>query len=270
MDAIKGWDYLAARGTEFGLKLLAALALWIVGRWLITVVVGFVGRVLERNNVDATLARYLGSIVGVLLNITLVVGILGFFGIETTSFAALLAGLGLAIGTAWGGLLAHFAAGAFLLVLRPFTTDGVSTAGGVTGTVREIGLFVTTLVTPDNVQTFVGNNKLFSDTIQNFSALAVRRVDRTAQLANGVDVGDAIRRFRAAVERIPNVAKAPAPDVTLLDFNLAGPVVAVRPYTHTDHYWQVYFDANEAIAAVCREAGYPVPAPTQVFRQQQS
>jgi small conductance mechanosensitive channel len=268
MDPVKAWEFVATRGTELGLKLLAALALWIAGRWIIALVVRLVQRALARKNVDATLARYLGTIIAVILNITLVVGILGFFGVETTSFAALLAGLGLAIGTAWGGLLAHFAAGAFLLVLRPFKVGDFVTAGGVTGTVKEIGLFVTTLVTPDNVQTFVGNNKLFSDTIQNFSTLSVRRVDRTAQLANGVDVGDAVRRFRAAVERIPNVAKAPAPDVTLLDFNPAGTVIAVRPYTHTDHYWQVYCDTNEAIAAVCREAGYPVPAPTQIFRQQ--
>jgi len=268
MDPTRGWDLLAARGMDVGLKLLGAIAMWVVGRWLIALATRLIQRALERKAVDPTLVRYLGSAIGVILTITLVVGILGFFGIETTSFAALLAGVGLAVGTAWGGLLAHFAAGAFLLVLRPFRVGDFVTAGGVTGTVKEVGLFVTTLVTPDNVQTMIGNNKLFSDTIQNFSTLATRRVDRTAQLANGVDAEDAIRRFRAAVERIPNVAKDPAPDVALLDFNPAGPVVAVRPYTHTDHYWQVYFDTNQAIAAVCREAGYPVPAPTQILRQQ--
>src|SRR5262249_38412056 len=239
MDPIRGWDLLAARGMDLGLKLLGAIAIWVVGRWLIALATRLIRRALERKAVDPTLARYLGSMVAVVLNITLIVGILGYFGVETTSFAALLAGVGLAIGTAWGGLLAHFAARAVLLVLRPFRGGDVATAGGGTGTVKEIGLFVTTLVTPDNVQTIVGNNKLFSDTIQNFSTLATRRVDRTAQLANGVDVGDAIRRLRAAIERIPNVAKDPPPDVMLLDFNPAGPVVAVRPYTQPDHYRQV-------------------------------
>jgi small conductance mechanosensitive channel len=151
--------------------------------------------------------------------------------------------------------------------LKPFRVGDFITAGGVTGTVQEIGLFTTTLITPDNVKTVVGNNRLFADTIQNFSALPVRRVDRTAQLAHGVDVDDAIRRFREAVARIPNVARDPAPDVTLLDFNAAGPVIAIRPYTHTDHYWQVYFDTNRTIAAVGREADYPVPAPTRIVRQ---
>jgi small conductance mechanosensitive channel len=127
-------------------------------------------RSLERQRVDATLARYLGNIVSVTLNIALVVGILGYFGVETTSFAALLAAGGVAIGLAWSGLLANFAAGAFLIVLRPFKAGDVVTAGGVTGRVREVGLFVTSIDTADNILTFVGNGKIFGDTVQNFSA----------------------------------------------------------------------------------------------------
>jgi small conductance mechanosensitive channel len=115
--------------------------------------------------------------------------------------------------------------------------------------------------------TLVGNGKIFADTIQNFSALPVRRVERTAQLAGTVDPIDAVARFRAAVAKIPNVAATPAPEVSLLDMNLVGAVIAVRPYTHTDHYWQVYFDTNEAIVRVCREAGWPAPTPSQIVRQ---
>ena len=193
------------------------------------------------------------------LNIVLVVGILGYFGIETTSFAALMAAMGIAIGAAWGGLLANFAAGAFLLVLRPFKTGDFVTVGGLTGTVKEIGLFATTIVLPDNVVTFVGNNKVFSDTIQNFSATPFRRVERTAQLAHSVDANDAIRRLREALVKIPNVVATPAPDVEIIDFNAMGPVLAVRPYTHNDNYWQVYFDTNKLIRETFGAAGYPVP-----------
>ena len=132
-----------------------------------------------RNHVDPTLTKYLGSIVAVMLNIALVLGILGYFGIETTSFAALLAGAGVAIGAAWSGMLGNFAAGAFMLVLRPFKVGDFVAVGGVTGTVKELGLFGTTIVTPDNVLTMVGNGKIFADTIQNFSALPARRVERT-------------------------------------------------------------------------------------------
>ena len=194
-------------------------------------------------------------------------GILGYFGIQTTSFAALLAGAGLAIGAAWSGLLGNFAAGAFMLILRPFKVGDFVSVGGTVGTVHELGLFGTTVVTPDNVMTIVGNGKIFGDTIQNFSVLPVRRVDRVAQLANGVDALEAISRFKAAVALIPNVSKDMPPEVNLLDMKLEGPQIAVRPYTHTNHYWQVYFDTNEAIVKVCKDAGWPVPSATYNVRQ---
>ena len=267
MDTAALKQLLSTTVTELGIKILAALAFWFIGRWLIGRVVAVMRAALNRNHVDPTLIKYLGSIVAVALNITLVLGILGYFGIQTTSFAALLAGAGVAIGAAWSGMLGNFAAGAFMLILRPFKVGDFVSVGGVTGTVHELGLFGTTIVTPDNVLTVVGNGKIFADTIQNFSALPVRRVERTAQLAGGVDPLDAIARFKAAVAKIPNVATDPAPEVNLLDMTLVGPVISVRPYTNTDHYWQVYFDTNEMIVRVCREAGWPAPTPTQIIRQ---
>ena len=267
MDTAALKQLLSTTVTELGIKILAALAFWFIGRWLIGRVVAVMRAALNRNHVDPTLIKYLGSIVAVALNITLVLGILGYFGIQTTSFAALLAGAGVAIGAAWSGMLGNFAAGAFMLILRPFKVGDFVSVGGVTGTVHELGLFGTTIVTPDNVLTVVGNGKIFADTIQNFSALPVRRVERTAQLAGGVDPLDAIARFKAAVAKIPNVATDPAPEVNLLDMTLVGPVISVRPYTNTEHYWQVYFDTNEMIVRVCREAGWPAPTPTQIIRQ---
>ena len=253
-------------GTRFGLKLLGAIAIWIIGRWVIGFVVRLLQRTLTRQNVDPTLLRYLGNMVTVVLNIALAVGILGYFGVETTSFAAVLAAAALAIGAAWGGLLANFAAGAFLVLLRPFKAGDFVTAGGTTGTVKEVGLFVTTIVTLDNVVTFVGNNKVFSDSIQNFSANPYRRVDLVAQLNHGVDHGAAIRLLKERLAKIPNVMVDPAPDVEILTFNLAGPVLAVRPYCHTDNYWQVYFDTNRVIRESFGEAGFPVPEQHLVVR----
>ncbi|MCC7486636.1 MAG: mechanosensitive ion channel family protein [Burkholderiales bacterium] len=253
--------------TTFGLKVLGALLAWIVGRYLIGLAVRLVSAALTRQQVDPTLLRYVGNIVSVALNVVLVVAILGYFGVETTSFAALIAAMGIAIGAAWAGLLANFAAGAFLIVLRPFKVGDYVRAGGVEGTVKEIGLFASTILTPDNVTTFVGNNRIFSDTIQNYSASAYRRVERTAQLDHTVDVADAIRRLKEALAKIPNVEKTPAPDVEIVDFSVRGPVLAVRPYTHTDHYWQVYFDTNRAIVATFGAAGYPVPEERLRMRQ---
>jgi small conductance mechanosensitive channel len=153
------------------------------------------------------------------------------------------------------------------VTLRPFKVGDYVSAGGVEGTVKEIGLFATTILRPDNVSAFVGNGKIFGDTIMNFSASPYRRVERTAQLAHSVDTQDAIGRLKAALADIPNVQKEPAPVVEIVDFNERGPVLAVRPYTHNDHYWQVAFDANRAIKDTFGAAGYPVPEAYSVVRQ---
>jgi small conductance mechanosensitive channel len=258
--------FLSTTAIDLAIKVIAAIIFWVVGRWLIHRVIGLVQAGMNRNQVDSTLTKYMGSIIAIALNVALALGILGYFGIQTTSFAAMLAGAGVAIGAAWSGLLGNFAAGAFMLILRPIKVGDFVTVGGVTGTVHELGLFGTTLVTPDNVMTIVGNGKIFNDTISNFSALPVRRVERVAQLANGVDPLDAIARLKAAVATIPNVSVTHPAEINLLDMKLEGPQIAVRPYTHTEHYWQVYFDTNEAIVRVCKEAGWPVPAGTQIHR----
>lgn len=266
MDLQAIQTFVSTTLVELAIKVLAAIAFWIVGRWLSSKVVSVMQAAMGRNNVDPTLTKYLGSIVSVALNIALVLGILGYFGIQTTSFAAMLAGAGVAIGAAWSGMLGNFAAGAFMLVLRPFKVGDFVQIGGITGTVHELGLFGTTLITPDNVMTLVGNGKVFGDTVYNYSARPARRVERTAQLAGSVDPTDAIARFSQSVATIPNVLRSPAPEVSLLDMNLVGPVIAVRPYCHTDHYWQVYFDTNEAIVRTAREAGWPAPTPTQIMK----
>jgi small conductance mechanosensitive channel len=266
MDIQSVQIFLTTTATEVAIKIVAAIAFWIIGRWLIGKVIGLMQAGMNRNNVDPTLTKYLGSIVAIALNIALVLGILGYFGIQTTSFAAMLAGAGVAIGAAWSGMLGNFAAGAFMLVLRPFKVGDFVSVGGITGTVHELGLFGTTLITPDNVYTLVGNGKVFGDTVMNYSARPCRRVERTAQLAGSVDALDAIARLKVAVSAIPNVMQSPAPEVNLLDINLVGTVIAVRPYCHTDHYWQVYFDTNEAIVRVAKEAGWPAPTPTQIMK----
>ena len=261
------WIFLSTQGADFGLKVIGAIVAWAIGRWLISLSQRIVAKTLERGKrMDPTLSQYLVSILGVLLNIVLILAILDLFGVRTTSFAALLAGAGLAIGTAWGGLLTHFAAGVFLQVLRPYRVGDFVTIGGVTGTVKELGLFGTTMILPDNAVCTVGNNKVLSDTITNYSQLQCRRVDVTAKVANGVDVNEAIELLKTAVRQIPNVSTEQPPDVEILQFTPEGPLLAVRPYTHTNHYWQVYFDTHRAIVRTFGAAGYPTPE-TQVAQR---
>jgi small conductance mechanosensitive channel len=245
--------------TEALFKFTGAVLLYMVGRWLISVAINMTSRVLTARNFDPTLQRYIANILAVVLNIVLVVAILGYFGVETTSFAALLAGVGLAVGAAWSGLLGNFAAGAFLIIFRPYKVGDYVIAGGIEGEVTEIGLFNTTITSPDNIQTIVGNGKISNDIIKNFSTHSYRRVDRTAQLAFGVDPLAAIALLKPKLAALPNVMTTPAPDVEILDFNERGTVLAVRPYCHTSRYWQVYFDTNKLIAETFGIAGFPPP-----------
>ena len=216
MDTNAILQVVQARVTAMGMQVAGALVLYMVGRWLISKAVGLVQKGLTKQQIEPTILRFVGNTIAVVLNIALVVTILGYFGVETTTFAALLAGIGLAIGTAWGGLLANFAAGAFLIVLRPFKVGDFVSAGGQVGTVDEIGLFVTTFHTPDNIKTFVGNNKtfvgnnkIFSDTIQNYSVNPYRRVELVAQIWGAADPHQAMSQMQARLKTIPNVVADP-------------------------------------------------------------
>jgi small conductance mechanosensitive channel len=244
-----------------GWKVAGAAALWLIGRWLIAFALGLMGRAFEKQKFDVTLARYIHTALSILLNVALAVAVLGFFGVETTTFAALLAAGGVAIGVAWGGLLGNFAAGAFLVFLRPFKVGDAVTAGGVTGTVDAIGLFGTVINTPDNVHTIVGNAKVFADTIQNYSVNPYRRVDLTATINNAVDHHAAIHLLKQRLAAVPNVLLSPPPEVDVLQFTPAGPLLCVRPYCANAHYWQVYFDTNRLIRETFGEAGFPAAVP---------
>lgn len=252
-------DTIAERGVDIGLKVLAAVVAWIIGAWVIRMIGRVADKGMSARKVDATLARYMSASLGVVLKVLLIVAILGIFGIETTSFAAFFAAAGIAIGMAWSGLLSNFAAGVFMMFLRPVKVGDFVTVAGVTGHIREIGLFVTAIDTPDNVKTMIGNAKIFGDTMSNYSANPYRRVDLVAQLAHGVDYRAAINLLRQRLPNVPHVTTAAAPTVEIIEFNAMGPVLCVRPYTHTDTYWDVYFATNALIKDTFGEAGFPIP-----------
>lgn len=270
MDIDRIQEILVTAATDIGLKILAAITFWVVGRWLIGFALKILSKGLEQQKLDATILRYIRSVVSVTLNILLVIGILGYFGIQTTSFAALIATAGVAIGAAWAGLLSNFAAGVFIIVLHPFKVGDLVTVGGITGIVKEIGLFSTTINTPDNIATMVGNNKILGDTIQNFSNTPYRRVDLKCQLSGAADQVAAMKLLREKISSIPNVLPDPSIEVNILEFNLVGPVLAVRPYCNNSHYWQVYFDSNRVMSEALTAAGFPAPIATQNMIMKQS
>lgn len=248
----------------FGLKIIAAIAIWVVGSMAVNGFAKLARRALGLRKLDPTLVNYAISTIHVALRIVLAMAILEVCGIPTTSFAALIGAAGVAIGVAWSGLLSNFAAGIFLVVLHPFKVGDYINAAGQTGTVIEIGLFMTILTTDNNLRVYIGNNKLFSDTITNYNVHDSRRVDLRCQIAGDVDPAKAIALLTENIKKIPNVLTSPSPSVTIQEFNAMGTLLAVRLFAPTPNFGQVNNDTNAAIAATAIAAGWPAPATYQV------
>ncbi|MCP3141521.1 mechanosensitive ion channel family protein [Pyxidicoccus xibeiensis] len=246
----------------FLLKAIGALVLWFVGR---TVISGFrrvLNATLQRRQFDATLIRYIESLFTGSLTLLLLLGILGMMGFETTSFAALLAAAGIAIGTAWSGLLSNFAAGIFLLVLRPFRVGDEISAAGVSGIVQEIGLFATTVDTPDNLRVSVGNNKVFGDNIVNFTHHPHRRLTIKLPLLYGGDIQGLMGALAERVAVVPGVLAKPAAAVGVAEFTVLGPVLAIGVSCKPAEAGAVMGATTVAVTEFLIAAGYIVPPQT--------
>lgn len=246
----------------FILKAVGALVLWFVGRSVITGFRRVLNLGLQRRQLDATLIRYIESLFAGSLTILLLLAILGMMGVETTSFAALLAAAGIAIGTAWSGLLSNFAAGVFLLVLRPFRVGDEISAAGVIGIVQEIGLFATTLDTNDNLRISVGNNRLFGDNIVNFSHHPHRKLTIKVPLLHGVDVPAMMRALQERAAVVPQVLQQPAPSIEVVEFTALGPVLGVGVYCTPPQAQDVQAAVAQAVAEILIASGYAVPQQT--------
>lgn len=253
-------DVVVPAVARVGLRFIAAIAIWMIGRRVIIRLRKPLDRALTFRDVDPTAQRYLVNATMVVLTMALLFAVFGVMGVETATVAALLAGAGLAVGTAWGDLLKNFAAGVFILALRPFRVGDVVTVGGVTGTVQEIGMFLTVVDTADRVRTLVGNQKVFTDTIQNFTANPLRRIEVTVPLEKDADIELFRQRVLTALDAIDGVAKDPAPEVRVLQITALGPVVTVRPHCVAARYWEVFFATSEAVREVQRVKPEPQPA----------
>jgi small conductance mechanosensitive channel len=254
------WEYLIQHYLiPFSLKIIGAFAFWIVAGLIIRVAKRVLGKALQAKRVDPTLILYANQTLSVALKLLTLVAILNLFGIETTSFSAILAAAGVAIGVAWSGLLSNFAAGIFLIMFRPFKAGDTIQAGGVTGVVREIGLFATTIDNPDNLRLFVGNNKLFTDTILNFSKNPYRLAGFRIQLAHNVQPMEAIALFSSELQGLDGVRSDPPVSGEILEFNPMGTVISIKAACHQSAYSSVMAKGNELIHQLTRKASYPVP-----------
>ena len=254
-------------GISTGKQIISAIIIFLIGRLLISIVNKLVAKLLARKHVDAGVQSFVKSFVNIMLTILLIVAIISKLGVDTTSFAALLASAGVAIGMALSGNLQNFAGGLIILLLRPFKVGDFIECQGVSGTVKEIQIFHTILTSPDNKVIYVPNGSLSSGTVINYSREATRRVDWTFTVEYGEDyekVENVINKLIAADERILNT---PAPFVNLIALADSSVNVVVRVWVKSENYWDVFFQMNKSVYATFNKEGINFPFPQLTVHQ---
>jgi len=259
--AEKIMTWIAENGVEFGLKILAAVAIFIIGKMAAKGVRKLIGKALEKNKIDETLLAFVCNLAYAGLMTFVIVAALGAVGIKTASFVAVLGAAGLAVGLALQGSLSNFAAGVLMLVFKPFKVGQFVDAGGAAGIVEEIDIFTTKMRTPDNKAIIIPNSKIMGDNIINFAAKDTRRVD----LVIGVSYGDDLQKVKKVIQDVLNaddrILKDPAPTIGLLELGDSSVNFAVRPWTATSSYWDVYFSTMETIKERFDKEGISIPFP---------
>lgn len=245
----------------YGLKVIAALAIFIVGRWIAQAIQALTTRVMTKRKVDPTVVSFVGHLVYIALLTFVVIAALAQLGIQTTSFIAVIGAAGLAIGLALQGSLSNFAAGFLMILFKPFKAGDYIEGGGATGTVEKIEVFTTTLVTVDNKVIIVPNSKMMGDSIVNYSKKETRRVD----LDFGVSYSDGIDRTRACLREVVDgdarILKDPPADIFVKELAENRIVFQVRAWVKGTDYWGVYFDVIEAVKKRFEDQGFSVPYP---------
>lgn len=261
MDMESIVSMLTENGTAFALNLIAALAIFIVGRWLAKILHRLVVKAMERANLDAILVRFIGNIAYVLLMVFVVLAAIAQVGVQTTSLIAVLGAAGLAVGLALQGSLANFAAGVLIIIFRPYKIGDFIDAGGIAGTVGEVQVFTTVLNTPDNKRVIVPNGQIMGGTITNYSAHPVRRVDLVASVGYEDDTDRVREVLTAIVAADSRVLADPAPTIQMNAHGESSVDWIVRPWVKTEDYWAVYWDLTEAIKRRFDEEGISIPYP---------
>ena len=245
-------------------KLIAAILIWIIGSWVIKLIVKGFRKALDKGDHDISLNHFLLNLVNWILKIVLIIVVLGTVGIETTSFAALIASAGLAIGLAMQGSLANFAGGVLIMIFKPIKIGDFIEAQGQVGSVREIQIFTTKLTSPDNKVITIPNGKLSNDNIVNYSTLDLRRVDMVFRVGYGSDIKQAKEILMNLLINHPLVLKEPAPLVRLSDLADSSMNFNVRPWVKTSDYWDVYYDIKESAKEALDTAGIDIPYPHNI------
>ncbi len=248
-------------GAQYGMKIVGAIAILIIGRVVVSIMMKIVRRLMQRANTDDTLTKFVVSLTKIALMTFLFIAALGTLGVQTASFVAVIGAAGLAIGFALQGSLANFASGVMLIIFRPFRAGDFVEAGGSMGVVDEISIFNTILKTPDNKKVIIPNSSITGGNITNFSAEAIRRVD----LVFGIGYDDDIKKAKEILDELiaadSRILKDPAPTVAVSELADSSVNFVVRPWVKTEDYWGVYFDLTEKVKLTFDERGISIPYP---------
>jgi small conductance mechanosensitive channel len=246
---------------QYGIKVIAAIAIFIIGKMVANWIRNIVTRVMNKSGVDPIIIGFTSSIAYIAMLAFVIVAALGQLGIQTTSFIAILGAAGLAVGLALQGSLANFAAGFLLIVFRPFKVGDVIEAAGVTGKVNAIHIFTTTLTTADNKTVIIPNAKLGGDNIINYSTQATRRVDLTVGVAYDADLKEVRAILEEMVSKDDRGLKDPPHQMAVAELADNSVNFVVRLWVESADYWGVFFDANETVKTRFDEAGIGIPFP---------
>ena len=247
--------------TLYGLKVIAAIAVFVVGRWVAKMLTALIEKVMNKRQVDPTIVSFIVNLIYIALLVFVVLAALGQLGIQTTSFIAVIGAAGLAIGLALQGSLANFAAGFLMIIFRPFKVDDFIEGAGVAGTVEAIQIFTTQLRTPDNKTIIIPNGSLTAGNITNYSAKGTRRVDLVIGIGYGDDVDHAKKVISDVLATEDRILKDPAPAIMLIELADSSVNFAVRPWVLAADYWDVYSSVTENIKKSFDAEGISIPFP---------
>ena len=249
---------------EYSPKVITALILLIVGLFVIRILVGTTRRIMVKRDVEITLRKFLLNLLSWALKILLFVMVVSKLGIETTSFAAILAAAGLAVGLALQGSLSNFAGGVLIMIFKPFKIGDVIEAQGEIGSVKEIEIFTTKLIGLSNKEIIIPNGSLSNGNIVNYSATGTRRVDLTFGVSYDADIKKTKEVLQQVLDTNPAILKDPAPTIAVSELADSSVNFVVRPWCNTADYWSVYFDITEKTKLALDEAGIEIPYPHHV------
>lgn len=247
--------------TLYGIKVIAAIAIFVFGRWAAKIFGYFIKKVMTKGNVDETIIAFVGHLIYIALLAFVIIASLGQLGIQTTSFIAVLGAAGLAIGLALQGSLSNFASGFLMIIFRPFKVGDKIDAAGVTGVVEEIQIFTTVLKTPDNKTIIIPNSKITEDNIVNYSAKGTMRVDMVMGIGYGDDIDKAKNILHEILDNHDKVLKEPATTIAVSELADSSVNFIVRPWAKTDDYWDVLFDVTETVKKRFDKEGINIPFP---------